>query len=80
MGLLSRRFVRLWLPTAVSMVLATLHIVGVGHPLWAMAISIPLSIVVGWLFMHWVEMPSHHVSKRVGRQTASLAQHAMGRA
>lgn len=62
----------------VPIILTTLHIVGADDPLWALAFSIPLSIGVGWSFMRVIEMPSHHLSKRIGKQTAGLAHQTMG--
>jgi peptidoglycan/LPS O-acetylase OafA/YrhL len=50
----------------VPIIIACANLFGPGHALIAIAVAIPLSLVVAELFARFVEGPAHRLSKRVG--------------
>lgn len=63
----------------VPLLLAMVHIVP-GHPLWAVAMGIPLSLFVATLFARFVEEPSASLAKRAGERASARAAAQITRA
>ncbi len=51
----------------VPIIIASANLFGADHRLLALAVSVPVSLVVAELFARFVEAPAHRLSKRVGR-------------